>query len=264
MNQSVLLAAAPMPKKAVAGSFDYSPKHIAEEVLKCAEEGAVMVHLHVLDEDGHETTDLSAFHETIQMIRKESDIIIQGSTGGSTDLSIEKRSASLDYASVQTASLNMGSVNFGDAVYQNPVPDIYSFAKRMKERSIAAEMEIFDLSMLYVGIEMVEKELIPPCFNFCFGFPNAMPAKKEVLLFLLNELKENANICTGILHHGSSDFSFLRFALENGVDMVRAGFEDSRMGEQDNAGLVKKLKQQIIGSGRSLYNIMGAKNFLGI
>ncbi|MBL7186101.1 MAG: 3-keto-5-aminohexanoate cleavage protein [Phycisphaerae bacterium] len=58
----------------------------------------------------------------------ESDIIIQGSTGGLSSLSLEERCVFLKDPRVEVASLNMGSCNFGDEVYDTKrgSPDIRS------------------------------------------------------------------------------------------------------------------------------------------
>jgi len=261
---TVMLAVAPVPKISAGIPFDYSPGHIAGEVIACACEGAVIAHLHVLDEYGNETTDLSVFDETLRLIRKESDIIIQGSTGGSPDLPLSDRSVSLEHPLVQTASLNMGSINFGDSVYLNPLPDIREFANRMRERQILAEMEIFDLSMLYVGLDFAEKQLVLPHFNFCFGFENALPAQEAVLRFMLEQLAEESGAIVGVLHNNGVDFSFLRLALNLGVDIVRTGFEDSTMGSESNAILTAGLRRQAELSGRPIADIAEAKKRLGV
>lgn len=260
----VMLAVAPVPKKISGIPFDYSPNHVSKEVIACARQGAVIAHLHVLDENGNETTDLAIFDETLRLIRRESDIIIQGSTGGSPSQPISERSASLGHPLVQSASLNMGSVNFGDSVYINPMPDIRAFAELMRERKILAEMEIFDLSMLYVGLEFVKQQLAPPHFNLCFGFENAMPAREDAFRFMLEHLRNTPEAITGVLHNGASDFSFLRLALELDADIVRVGFEDAVLGAEDNAYLMLRLKEQAELTGRPIVGIDEARKRLGV
>jgi 3-keto-5-aminohexanoate cleavage enzyme len=53
------------------------------------------------------------------LIRDASDIIIQGSTGGLSELSLEERCVALNDPRVEVASLNMGSVNFSEEVYSH-------------------------------------------------------------------------------------------------------------------------------------------------
>ena len=260
----VLLAVAPVPKRSAGLPFDYAPEHIAAEVIACAESGAVMAHLHVLDAAGTETTDPAAFDETLRLIRRGSEILLQGSTGGSPEQPLGERAVSLDHALVQTASLNMGSVNFGDEVYRNPLPDVRAFAARMAGRKIRAEMEIFDLSMLYVGMDFVRRGLAPPHFNLCFGFENAMPAREEVLRFLLEQLANVPGAVVGVLHTHAKDFHFLELALNLGVDILRVGFEDATMGATGNAELVRGLRARAQAAGRPIAGIAQAKSILGV
>lgn len=260
----VMLAIAPVPKISSGIPFDYSPRHIADEVIACAQQGAVMAHLHVLDAEGNETTDISVFDETVRLIRMESDIIIQGSTGGSPSQPLAERCVSLEHHMVQTASLNMGSVNFGDEVYINPLPDIRAFAARMSNRKISAEMEVFDLSMIYVGMKLVKERLIPPHFNLCFGFENALPAREEILAFLMSRTHEVEDSLTGILHHGALNLSFIKTALIRGADILRVGFEDSTIGADDNEELFSALLKIAEISGRKIADISQAKLRIGV
>ena len=110
-----------------------TPEEIAAEVINCTGLGAAMVHLHVRNDRGEQTADLKWFTETIDLIRAESDIVIQGSTGGVAELSLEERCVSLSEPRVEVASLNMGSANLGDGVYINTLPDIRYWAKRMQD-----------------------------------------------------------------------------------------------------------------------------------
>ena len=66
-----------------------TPEEISREVIACAEAGAGMVHLHVRDRKGNQTEDLAVFTETLDLIRASSDIVIQGSTGGLSSLSLD-------------------------------------------------------------------------------------------------------------------------------------------------------------------------------
>lgn len=91
-----------------------TPEEITEDVVNCYKAGACQVHLHTRDLEGNPTFELDVFSKTIGMIREQApDIIIQGSTGGLSTLSLEQRCVSLNVPEVEIASLNMGSVNFG-------------------------------------------------------------------------------------------------------------------------------------------------------
>lgn len=59
-----------------------SPEEVAAGVLACAEAGAGMAHLHVRDAHGNLTDKPDVFRRTLDLICRKSDIVIQGSTGG--------------------------------------------------------------------------------------------------------------------------------------------------------------------------------------
>lgn len=59
-----------------------TPEEIAEDTINCYKAGACEVHLHTRDLQGNPTFELDVFRQTIGLIRKETDMIVQGSTGG--------------------------------------------------------------------------------------------------------------------------------------------------------------------------------------
>jgi len=246
-----------------------SPEDVAREVVACAKAGAAMVHLHVRDESGNQTEDLSVFSKTLELIRKGSDIIIQGSTGGLSTLSLEERCVSLNDPRVEVASLNMGSANFGEQVYINTLPDIRYWARRMSERGIVPELEVFEGGMMEnVPLLMKEKTLSRPFYyNFCVGFPGALPARPASLFMLCSALPSDTP--WGLIHHHMNDFSFLGFALGMGASMIRVGFEDSASfapGEPavTNVVLVEKVVSFVHAMGWDIATPPEARKILGI
>ncbi len=124
-NRKIIVAVAPVGKDLETPSMNpLTPEEVAREVIDCTRAGASFVHLHVRDDNGNQTEELTHFSRTLDLIRKESDIIIQGSTGGLSELSLQERCVALNDRRVEVASLNMGSVNFGEDVYINRLPDI--------------------------------------------------------------------------------------------------------------------------------------------
>lgn len=51
--------------------------------------------------------------ECFEAILKKTDVVVQASTGGVSDLTIEERCNPLNYEKVESASLNGGSTNLG-------------------------------------------------------------------------------------------------------------------------------------------------------
>lgn len=246
-----------------------SPEEVAREVVECAKAGASMVHLHVRDASGNQTEDLTGFSKTLDLIRSDSDIIIQGSTGGLSTLSLEERCVSLNDPNVEVASLNMGSANFGDQVYINTLPDIRYWARRMAEQNIVPELEVFEGGMMENAPLLVKEGVLskPFYYNFCVGFPGALPAKPASLFLLCSSLPTETP--WGVVHHHMTDLSFLGLAVAMGASMIRVGFEDSVFfapGEAavKNVHLVQKAAAFVASMGRELATPSEARRILGI
>ena len=227
-----------------------SPEEIASEVIGCAAAGASMVHLHVRDLAGEQTFDLSVYSRTIDLIRRETDIVIQGSTGGMSTLSLEQRCVSVNEPRTQVASLNMGSVNFGDGVYINTLPDIRFWLAEMTKRGVVPELEIFDVSMLATIEKLADEGALarPINYNFALGFNGALPADPRHLYYLASLLPPKSH--WGFLHEGMRDFKMLAAALGLGARAVRVGYEDGRYLAPDksapnNVELVKRLVELV-------------------
>jgi 3-keto-5-aminohexanoate cleavage enzyme len=223
-----------------------TPEDVAYDALECFKRGASMVHLHVRNNKGEQIADLSYFSQTIDMIRQQSDIIIQGSTGGVAELSLEERCVSLNDPRVEMGSLNMGSTNFGEGVYINTLPDIRYWAKKMQENNVIPELEIFDLSMVGSSLKIFREGLIstPLSFNFCLGFENSTQATADNLFYLKSSIPENSH--WGFIHENMEDFSLLVAAASMGASVLRVGYEDSfyyakGKSARSNAELVERL-----------------------
>ena len=206
-----------------------TPEEITEDVLNCYKAGACQVHLHTRDLKGNPTFELDVFQQTINMIREKTDMIIQGSTGGLSTLSLEERCVSLNVPEVEVASLNMGSVNFAETVYINTNPELRYWAKRQQEADVVPEMELFDLSHVECCTRLADEGVIRCAlhYNYCVG-PGASSNLSATgrNLALLNALAEQGT-SWGVNHDSMKDFSILACAIGMGANAVRVGFEDS-------------------------------------
>ena len=106
--RAVAIYVAPVGAEPVPGN-PLTPRQVAEDTIACVKAGASVVHLHVRDEQGKLVEDTSVFRTTVDMIKREVDVIIQGSTGGMSDLSAADRCTALQVEGVEMASLNLGS-----------------------------------------------------------------------------------------------------------------------------------------------------------
>jgi 3-keto-5-aminohexanoate cleavage enzyme len=221
------------------------------------------------DENGELTSDPAVFTRTLELIASRSDIIIQGSTGGLSSLSLDERCACLEIPLVEVASLNMGSVNFGDSVYINTLPDIRYWAKKMREREVFPEPELFDLSMVETCSRLAGEGLLrrPLHYNFCLGNPGALSATTRYLSCMVSLIEPGSS--WGLNHDRMPGFSLLACALAMGASVVRVGFEDSFYDApgkiaETNAILVKKLVSLIRRMGMEPATPAEAKEMLGL
>jgi 3-keto-5-aminohexanoate cleavage enzyme len=270
-TRKIIVAVAPTGKKTEPPSVNpLTPEDVARQVIACEKAGASMVHMHVRDKKGEQTEDLTDFSATLDFIRQSSDIVIQGSTGGLTDLTLEQRCVALDDSRVETASLNMGSINFDEDVYINRVPDIRYWAHRMAETRVAPELEIFADGMLPAYVQLVQEGVLKPPYSigFCLGVRWALPANPETLFFMKTLLPEK-DVPWGVIHAGMQDFALLATAIGMGASVVRVGFEDSTFfapgkAARTNAELVGKMVSLVHQIGYEVATCQEARDILRI
>ncbi len=270
MQEKIIVAVAPVGADIAPPSVNpLTPEDVAAEVVACARAGAAMVHLHVRDEAGEQTGDLAVFSRTLERIRASSDIVIQGSTGGLSTLSLEDRCVALDDPRVEVASLNMGSVNFGEDVYINRMPDIRYWARRMAEARVVPELEIFESGMLAAARQlMAEGVLNGPCYaNLPLGAHWALPADPRSILFITSLLPEGMR--WSVVHDRMPDLSLLAAAIGMGASAVRVGFEDSvwyapGRAARTNAELVVQVVALVKAMGGAVATPAEARQLLGV
>lgn len=270
MQDKLLVTVAPCIPPYVAEdipSLDLSPEGIAGEVVHAYNAGANIVHLHVWDEQGQPTTDLTAFERMLRLIRERCDIVIEGSTGGVNQLSPAERSVSLQ-ADIEMASLNPGSVNYDKGVYINSPDDIAYWVQEMHRRRIKPDIAIFEVGMITNSVRLAEQGWIelPLLFTFVLGQQGAMPATPRNLLFLSETVPPGSLWCAA--GHGGHDLWLSTMAMVAGGH-ARAGFEDNpyyRPGElaTSNARLIERLVRMAQEIGRQVATPAEARAMLGL
>lgn len=75
---------------------------LVEDVVKSARAGAAMCHLHCRRPDGSLTPDTTELEDTFERIAQRTDLVIQASTGGVSEMNIEQRCRPLDYWRVES------------------------------------------------------------------------------------------------------------------------------------------------------------------
>ena len=232
-----------------------SPDEIADAAILAAGVGASILHLHARDpSNGKPTQDPAVFEEILPKIKKETDAVINITTGGSPHMTVEERMMPASVFKPELASLNMGSMNFGlypmldrfsefehtwerdnleksrDLVFKNTFQDIETILKIGKSNETRFEFECYDISHLYNLKHFVDRNLISPPFfiQSVFGLLGGIGAHPEDLM----HMKRTADRLFGsdyqwsILGAGKNQMTLASMGAAQGAN-VRVGLEDS-------------------------------------
>lgn len=205
----------------------YTVEEIVREAKSAVDAGAAIVHLHVREDDGTPTQSKARFKECIDAIYKVCpDVIIIPSTGGAVGMTAEERLQPTELMP-EMATLDCGTCNFGDDVFENTMPVMRAFGKRMLENNIKPEYECFEMGHLDTILTMARKGQVPGApmqFNFVLGVPGCTPATVDNLCWLVNKIPAGSTwTATGI---GRNAFTLAAPAIVMGGN-VRVGFEDN-------------------------------------
>jgi 3-keto-5-aminohexanoate cleavage enzyme len=204
-----------------------APEEVAEEVARCRQAGASIVHLHVRDEDGVPTQDGDRFEVVMDAIRRRApDLVIQTSTGGSVGMTEDERAQPLELKP-EMATLTTGTVNFGREVFENPLPLVERLFLRMRDLGIQPEFEVFDTGMVESAGRLVAEHDAEPRhqhYDLVLGVPGGMAGTPQAVLHMVSLLPAGATwSATGI---GRAHLPVTLTALALGGH-VRTGFEDT-------------------------------------
>ena len=247
----------------------YTVEEIVREAKSAYDAGAAIVHLHVRRDDGTPTQDRERFRECIDAIRKEiPDVILIPSTGGAVGMTAEERLQPTELFP-EMATLDCGTCNFGDDVFENTMPIMRAFGKRMLENRIKPEYECFEMGHLDTVLTMARKGQVPGApiqFNFVLGVPGCAPATVENLAWLVRNIPAGSTwTATGI---GRAAFPMAAAAIIMGGN-VRVGFEDNLYLERgvlakSNGELVAKVVRLARELGREIATPAEARKILGL
>jgi 3-keto-5-aminohexanoate cleavage enzyme len=266
MTKTVIIALAPTSGSGIGGGNPVFPEEIADQVIQCAKAGASIVHMHARDEKGQLTTDMTCFNKTVELIRSSCDIIVEASTGGLSSMTAVERTLPAKNPQAQIASLNIGSLNFGDRVYQNSLPDIRLWIKIMSELKIKPSLEIFDAGNMHCALHLIQEGLLtPPCnFSFVCNLNWGMPYHPALISYLRDQVPTGSHWGANLIN--SSDFKNHIEVAKLGGSVLRVGFEDSRRYNgkiaENNLELVLGLRTELESNGFSIASVSEARAVL--
>lgn len=202
-----------------------TPEEIAGSAQEAAEAGASIIHLHVRDDRGKPTMDPEVFGRTRDLIKEKTDAIIQFSTGGAVGMPLEERIAPLELAP-EMATLTTGTVNFGGDVFFNPPDYIEAFSRKMQEKGVKPEIEVFEPGMIKNALYFVRKGLLemPLHFDLVMGVPGGIPAGVRDLVYLVESLPEGSTWSVAGIGRHELTLGTAALVMRG---HVRVGFEDN-------------------------------------
>jgi uncharacterized protein (DUF849 family) len=256
-----------------------TPDEIAGQSIAAAKAGASIIHLHARDpKDGRPTPDPGVFMQFLPRIKQNCDAVINITTGGGANMTVDQRMAAPLVAKPEMCSLNMGSMNFGifgladrykdwkhdweepflrgtdNFIFRNTFGDIARILKELGEtHGTRFEHECYDVGHLYTLAHFVDRGLVKPPFfvQMIFGILGGIGADMRNLVFM----KETADKLFGdsyrwsVLAAGRNQMAFCTQAAMMGGN-VRVGLEDSLwLGKgqlaPNNAAQVAKIRRII-------------------
>jgi uncharacterized protein (DUF849 family) len=246
-----------------------TPSQIATAAIDAGKAGAAIAHIHVRDpQTGRASAELALYEEVVGRIRDSgSDIIVNLTTGEGGILALEgspadrfvapapslmrpeARVAHIEALRPEICTLDMGTMNFGDALFFNTPRDIAGIAAGIARAGTVPELEVFDTGHLRLALSMTQRGEIPrkAMYQFCLGVPWGAPATAEAMLMMRGMLPPGAIWAAfGI---GAAQFPMvMQSALLGGH--VRVGLEDNIFLSRgvlapDNAALVGKAVRMI-------------------
>ena len=165
-----------IPMKEMTLHVPLSTTEIIEEVHASYEVGITMVHFHVREPvSGKPSCKKELYVELIERIRSYApELVIEVSLSGRKIHEFEKRAEPLElegHLKPDTGGLTLSSLNFKKQASINEPEIIMKLARRMLERGIRPELEVFDSGMINYAKYLNKKELIVPpfCFNLILG-----------------------------------------------------------------------------------------------
>jgi 3-keto-5-aminohexanoate cleavage enzyme len=252
-----------------------SADELAAEAERCARAGASVIHLHVRDEEGRASQEGRRFREAIQKIRERTDVIIQTSTGGAVGMSVAERAGPLECVGAdapEMATLNVGTINFGEDVFMNKAADTADMARRIAAHGAMPEVELYDAGHLDIAAELLKQGLVkaPLHLQFVLGVKGALSASERNLEFLVERMESllPAGCTWGVAGVGRHQLPMAELAAMWGGN-ARVGLEDNVWVDkgvlaEGSAPLVARAVELCERHGRKVATVSEARALLGL
>ncbi len=277
--EEVILTAAIVGAEVTRENTPYLPltaREIGDEAARCREAGVAVIHLHVRNPDGSSTQSRERFQEAITAIREKTDCIVQVTTGGAVGMSIDERAQPLG-CRPEMATLNCGTINFGDDVFVNSRPQIRDLAGRIRRAGSVPELECYEVGHVEEALQLLREGAIstPLHFHFVLGVTGGIGATDQNLKYQRSLVPEASGGTSGasgatwgVAAVGRHQQPMTELALRLG-GQARVGLEDNiylskGVLAEGSAPLVARAAAYASSIGRSPVTPDRARTLLGI
>lgn len=282
----------------MSAALPWRPNDILTNAIDAADAGAAILHLHARDpDDGRPSPRIEHFMAYLPELRQATDAVLNITTGGALNMTVEERLAGPMAFAPEMCSLNMGSMNFGifpladrysnwkfdweepylrgtdDFIFRNTFKDISYILEALGEgHGTRFEFECYDVGHLYTLAHFADRGLVKPPFfvQTIFGILGGIGPEPRNLLFM----RETADRLFGrdylwsVLAAGRHQLPFASMAATLGGN-VRVGLEDSLYlgrGElaSSNADQVRKVRRMLEELSLSVATPAEARAMLGL
>src|ERR1700733_5192927 len=239
----------------LSAGLPFKPADIAAQAIAAARAGAAILHLHARNPaDGSPTGDPDVFAQFLPEIHASADAVINLTTGGSPEMTVEQRLAAALRFKPEMCSLNMGSMNFSfhgmtgkitdwkfpwekkyieDSeafIFRNTFRDIARVYQLMADFGTRYEHECYDIGHLYNLAYFLDRGLAKPplWIQSVFGILGGIGADPDNVTFMrrtADRLFGNEYVWS-VLAAGRHQMPLITQAAMMGGH-VRVGLEDS-------------------------------------
>jgi uncharacterized protein (DUF849 family) len=279
-NRKVIITCAVTGSAHVPSMSEYlpfKPADIEAQAIEAAQAGAAILHLHARHpDDGRPTPSPEIFKQFVPAIARQTDAVINISTGGSTRMTLEERLAYARIAKPEMCSLNMGSMNFSlhpiaarmpswrfdwekeyvegmeDMIFRNTFLDIKNILTEFRDYGTRFEFECYDVGHLYSLAHFVDIGLVKPPFFIqsvigILGGIGPDPENLNVMRSTADRLFGRDHYQFSVLGAGRHQMSLVTMGAIMGGN-VRVGLEDSvylskGVKAKTNAEQVRKIRR---------------------
>jgi len=239
----------------LSAGLPYKPADIARQAIDAAKAGAAILHLHARNpQDGSPTGDPDVFAQFLPEIHASTDAVINLTTGGSPEMTVEQRLAASLRFRPEMCSLNMGSMNFSfhgmgakltewkfpwekkyieDSeafIFRNTFRDVARVYQLMSDFGTRYEHECYDIGHLYNLAYFLDKGLAKPplWIQSVFGILGGIGADPDNVTFMRRTADRlfGKDYVWSVLAAGRAQMPLITQAAMMGGN-VRVGLEDS-------------------------------------